>query len=326
MTESLALPLVVIGLAWVAAVAGESAAQTYPIRPIRVVVPFAAGGGSDLLGRLVAQKLTEELKQQAYVDNRAGAGGRIGTEFVAKSAPDGYTLLVAGSSSLIIGPALYSKLPYNVQTDLAPVTMLASSTYLLVVHPAVPIRTTRQLIDLSKAKPGALNYASSGVGTPGHLSGELFQAMAKVKMTHIAYKGSSLGLMSVVAGESDLMFSNIIPAMPPVQSGRLRAIAITSAKRASMLPEIPTIAESGLPGYETVTHYSAMVAAGTPGEVITRLNAVIAKGFQTEDTRRRLQADGSEVMTSTPDELATVLRNETAKWTKVIKAARIAPD
>lgn len=278
------------------------------------------------MARLVAQHLTEAFKQQAVVENRAGAGGRVGTEAVARSAPDGYTLLLTGSGAIVYAPALYQKLPYDVQRDLAPITLVASTAFMLVVHPAVPVRSVKELIALCKAKPGALNYASSGAGAPGHLSAELFQSMAKVKMAHVAYKGTSPALLSVITGETGLSFSNIIPSVAAVQSGRLRALAVTSLQRSSVFRDVPTLNESGLPGYETVTHYGVLAPAGTPAEIIAMLNAALVKGLHSGDTRKRLEADGSELRTSTPDEFARVIKSETDKWSRVIKQAGIQPE
>jgi len=301
----------------------ESAGQTYPNKPIRVIVPFSPGGGADLMGRLVAQKLTESLKQQAIVDNRAGAAGRVGTEHVARASPDGYTLLLATSSVMITAPALYSNLPYDVQRDFTPITLLASGAYVLVVHPSVPTKTVRELIALAKARPGDLNYASSGPGGPAHLSGELFQAMANVKMVHVPYKGSGPGTMAAMAGETDLMFSNVLPALPAIRSKRLRPLAITSTKRSSLLPDVPTVAEAGLPGFNVETLYGMVAPAGTPRSVVERLNTALVKGMSSPEVHERIRSGGSEVVTSTPEEFGKVIKVETAKWTKVIKDAGI---
>jgi tripartite-type tricarboxylate transporter receptor subunit TctC len=301
-------------------------AQGYPSKAIRVVVPFAPGGGADVVGRLVAQKLTEGFKQQAIVENRAGAAGRVGAEQVAKSGPDGHTLLLATSSLMITAPALYGKLSYDVQKDFAPVALVAAGSYVLVVHPSVPARTVRELISLARSKSGALNYASSGPGGPAHLAGELFKAMAGVNMVHVPYKGSAPGTIAVLAGETDLMFSNISPAVPAIQSKRLRAIAITSAKRSSIIPALPTIAESGLPGFNVETFYGVLAPAGTPRDIVGRLNTEIVKAFDSADVRKRLESDGSEVLVSSPDAFAKVITDETAKWTKVIRDAGIKPE
>jgi tripartite-type tricarboxylate transporter receptor subunit TctC len=298
-------------------------AQAYPVKPIRLIVPFAPGGGSDLVGRLLAQKLGSQLGQQVVVDNRAGAGGRIGTELVAKSAPDGYTLLLATSSVMVTAPALYAKLPFEMPRDFSPVSLVAYTTYALVAHPAVPARSVKELIALAKSRPGQLTYASSGTGGPAHLSGELFSSLAGVKMIHVPYKGSSPGTLSVMAGETDLMFSNVLPALPAIRSGRLRAIGITSLKRSVLLPEVATVAESGLPGFEVEQLYGVLAPAGTPREIVRRLNEEIAKVMQAADTRSRLLADGSEVSVSTPEDFERMIAVEIGKWTKVIKQAGI---
>ncbi len=305
----------------------QALAQTaYPSKPIRVVVPYVAGGGNDTMGRLVAQRLTENFKQQTLVDNRGSAAGRIGTEHVAKSAPDGYTLLLAGSTVMITAPALYSSLPYDMQKDFAPITTVAFNAYVLVVHPAVPARTVQQFIALCRSRPGALNYSSSGPGGPAHLAGELFQKQAGVRMAHIPYKGGAPAVLAVIGGEVDFTFGNIKPAAPVIQSGRLHAIAVTSLKRSAILPDVATLAESGLPGFEVSIVYGVLAPAGTPADIIARLNAALVQGLNTADTRKRLEADGAELMTGTPEEFASLIRSETAKWSKIIKAAGIKPE
>lgn len=301
----------------------EVMAQAYPTRSIRVVSPFAPGGGSDILARLVAEKLTAGLKQQAYVENRGGGGGRAGTDYVAKAAPDGHTLLVTGSGSMILATAMYEKLSYNVQRDFAPITMLVLSPALLVMHPTVPVRSVRELIVLCHSKPGLLNYASPGTGAMGHLAGELFQSMAKVKMTHVPYKGTAPGLLSVVSGETDLAFSNFLPAVPAVKAGRLRAIAVTSARRSAVLPEVATVAESGVPGYDAASYYGVLAPAATPRPIVDILNVTLAKELQSPDTRKSLEADGSALLASTPGEMARLIRVETQRWSSIIKAANI---
>jgi tripartite-type tricarboxylate transporter receptor subunit TctC len=302
------------------------AGQGYPTHAIRVIAPFAPGGGSDMMARLVAQKLTEAFRQQAIVENRAGAGGRVGTEIVARAAPDGYTLLLTGSGSIIFAPALYQKIAYDPQKDLAPITTVASSSCILVVHPNVPVHSVKQLIALARSKPGVLNYASSGSGTPAHLAAELFQATTKVKIAHVAYKGTGAGLISVVAGETDLMFSNMLGVTPFIVAARLRALAVTTLNRSTLFPDVPTVSESGLPGFETVTYYGVFAPAGTPADIVAQLNTALVKGLHAPDTRKRLEADGSELRTSTPEEFARVIKADTEKWTKVIRAAGIKPE
>jgi tripartite-type tricarboxylate transporter receptor subunit TctC len=305
-----------------------SAAQSpaYPVKPIRVVAPFTPGGGSDVIARIVAQKLTDAFKQQVVVENRAGAGGRVGTEFVARAAPDGYTLLLTGSGSVIFAAALYEKLPYDPQKDLAPVTTVAASSFMLVVHPAVPAQSVRQLLALARAKPGSLDYASSGAGAPAHLAAELLQALAAVKLTHVPYKGTAPALTSVMTGETALTFGNMLAAAPMVQSGRLRALGVTTLSRSGIFPDVPTIAESGVPGFETITYYGVFAPAGTPDDIIALLNAALVKGLQSSDTRKRLAADGSEVFTSSPQEFARVMKADTEKWIRVVKGAGIKPE
>lgn len=306
--------------------ATETHGQTSPSKALRVVVPFAAGGGSDRMGRLIAQALTDGLKQPAVVDFRAGAAGRVGTEVVAKSAPDGYTLLLAVTSAVITAPVLYGKLPYDVQKDLAAVALLAANAYVLVVHPVVPAKTVRDLIAVARVAPGRLNYASSGSGGPAHLAGELLQSVAKIKLVHIPYKGSAPGTLALIGGEADVMFSNIQPAVPAIQYGRMRALAITSARRSALLPDVPSATQAGLGDLNVETIYGVMVPAGTPREIITRLNEVLVRGFDSAETRSRLLADGSELLTSSPEEFDRHVRAETAKWGKIIRDAGINPE
>jgi tripartite-type tricarboxylate transporter receptor subunit TctC len=297
-------------------------AQSYPAKPIRMVVPFAPGGGSDLVGRVLAQKLSVALGQQVIVDNRAGAGGRIGTEMVARAPADGYTLLFATSSVMVTAPALYAKLAFDMPRDFAPVSLVASTAYVLVVHPSVPVRTVKDFIALAKRTPGKLSYASSGQGGPAHLAGELFSAAAKVDMVHVPYKGSSPGTTSVIAGETDAMFSNLLPALPAVKSGRLRALGVTSAHRSSIVPDVPTLAAT-LPGFDVEQLYGVLAPAGTPREIVRRLNRETAKAVQATDVKAKLASDGSEVLVSTPEAFEQRIVAEIAKWSKVIKAAGI---
>ena len=306
-----------------ACTAGGVQAQPYPSKVIRLVIASAPGGGSDLVGRTLAGKLGPSLGQQVVVDNRAGAGGRIGAEVVAKAAPDGYTLLVGTSSLMVIAPAMYAKLPYDTQRDFAPVSLLGSAAYVLVVHPSVPVKSVKDLLALARARPDMLTYASAGSGASSHLAGELFKMMAGVKIVHVPYRASPLATLAVVAGESALMFSNIVPAVPAIRGGRLRPLGITSAKRSSMLTEVPTIEESGLPGYEVVQLYALLAPAGTPRDIVRRLGEEAGKAMQSADARERMRADGSEVAVSTPEELEKLIATELRKWAKVIKQAGI---
>lgn len=322
-----ALLLLTLGFVAATATSQVHGAQGYPTRPIRVVVAYAPGGGSDMMARLITQTLTQAFNESAVVDYRPGAGGRVGTLSVARSAPDGYTLLMTGTGAIIMAAALYGeKLPYDPQKDLAPITTVASSLYVLVVHPTVPVRSVRELIALAKSRPGMLNYASSGIGAPAHLAAELFRTSTDIRMAHVAYKGTSPGMLSVVTGETDLMFSNILPAVPLIQSGRLRAIAVTSLQRSPVFPEVPTVAESALPGFETVTYYGLYAPAGTPLDIVTQVNAAVVKGLQSPEMRKRLEADGSVLHTSTPQEFARLIRTDTEKWSRLVKAAGIKPE
>lgn len=313
----------VLFLAVACCAAAGAQAQSYPAKPIRLILPFPPGGGTDVVGRLLAQKLGQALGQQVIVDNRAGAGGRIGTDLAAKSPPDGYTLLLATSSVMGTGPALYQKLPFDMPKDFAPVSLVAYTAYVLVAHPSVPAKSVKELVALAKSKPGRLTYASSGAGGAAHLSGELFSAMAGVKLIHVAYKGSSPGMLSVVSGETDLMFNNALPALPQVKNGRLRALGVTTPQRSAVLPEVPTITESGLKGFEVQQNYGVLAPAGTPREIVARLNQEIGKLMRTEDAKSRLLADGSEAKVSTPEELERMIVAEIAKWSRVIRQVGI---
>ena len=297
-------------------------AQAYPTKPVRLIVPFTPGGGSDIIGRTLAQKLSAALGQQVIVDNRAGAAGRIGAEAVARAPADGYTLLFAGSSVTMTAPALYTKLAYDMPKDFAPISLVASTAYVLIVHPSVPVRSVKDFIAVAKKAPGRLTYASSGTGGPAHLSGELFSALAGVKMVHVPYKGSSPGTTSVLSGETDAMFSNLVPALPAIKGGRLRALGVTSARQSSILPEVPPLAAS-LPGFDVEQLYGLLAPAGTPREIVRRLNGETARGMQGPDVKAKLLADGSEVLLSTPEEYEKRIVSEIAKWSKVIKAAGI---
>lgn len=312
---SLLLCGVVFSSAW--------AQSTYPTKTIRLVLPFPPGGGTDVVGRLLAQKLGQSLGQQVIVDNRPGAGGRIGTDLVAKSPPDGYTLMLGTSSVMGTGPALYKKLPFDMPKDFAPVSLVSYTAYVLAIHPSVPVKSVKALVALAKSRPERLTYASSGAGGAAHLSGELFSSMAGVKMIHVAYKGSSPGTLSVMSGETDMMFSNTLPVLPHVKSGRLHALAVTTPQRFDLLPGVPTVAESGLPGFEVQQIYGVLAPAGTPREIVTRLNQEIAKVMQMEDTRSRLLTEGSVVKLSTPAEFEKAIIAEIAKWSKVIREAGI---
>jgi len=301
------------GLAW--------AQDAYPSRPIRIIVPFPPGGSIDPLARLVGQKLTEAWGQPVIADNRPGGNSIIGSEAVARSKPDGYTLLVA-STTHVINPSLLST-PYDAIKDFAPVATLTKNELVLVVNPSVPANSLRDVIDLAKAKPGQLNFASSGSGTSIHLAGELFSHAAGVKMTHIPYKGAAPAIADLIGGQVQLVFQVPIVVMPHVKSGKLRAIAISGERRLAALPQVPTLAESGLPGVEMRIWNGLLAPAGTPSEVVQKLSAEITKVLSAPEVRTLLLSQGNEPFVSTPDQFASLLRSDLAKFAKIVKSANI---
>lgn len=308
-----------------AALAGvhPAAAQPYPSKPIRIIVPNAPGGGTDTIARLIADKVGPALGQQMIADNRGGAGGRIAAELVARSPKDGYTLLLGSAATLITGPALDSDRKYDPIKDFAPISLAGTTAYMLVTHPSLPVKTVRDLIGLAKASPDRIAYATTGQGGPAHLGTELFQALAKVRMVHVPYKGGAPAMLSLLQGETYVMISNFLTALPPVRSNRVRALGVTSLKRTSLAPDIPTIDESGLPGFELQQFYSLVAPAGTPAEVVQRLNQEMVQRLPTADVKQRLAHEGIEVLTSTPAELGNLTAQQFAKWSKVIRQAGI---
>jgi tripartite-type tricarboxylate transporter receptor subunit TctC len=303
-----------------------AAAQTYPDRPIRLIAPFAAGGPSDIMARLVSQKLNESMGQPVVVDNRAGAGGAVGCEIAARAAPDGYTLLLGSSGNLSVNPSLYKKLPYDPVKDFQPITQLEAGPQVLVVHPAVAAESVQELIALAKAKPHALNFASGGTGTGNHLASELFKATAGIDIVHVPYKGTGQALTDLVGGQVQMMMSSLLPAMPQVKAGRLRALAVTSAKRTPVLPDLPTIAESGMPGFETTSWHGILVPARTPKTIAARLHDELVKMLAQPDVRARFTSEGIDAIGNTPQEFAAYIRSETVKYAKVIQQAGIKAD
>jgi len=299
--------------------ATTAVAQTYPSRPIRLVVPFPPGGGADILARTIGQKLGEILGQQIIIDNRGGAGGNIGTDIVAKAAPDGYTMVMAQPGPFTINGSLMGKLPFDPVGDFALITLAGATPNVLVVHPAVAANAVKELIMLAKARHGQINFASSGLGTPAQLAGELFNSMAGVKLVHVPYKGAAAALTDLLAGQVQLMFSTMPPALPHVRAGKLKALAVTSAQRSHTTPELPTIAESGLPGFEAITWYGMATPAGTPKPIVARLNSEVLKLLRLPDVRERMLSQGTEPAGTTPEQFAAYIRAETAKWAKVIK-------
>ena len=311
------LRAVCMGLAVVAAHA--AAAESYPTKPVRFIVAFPPGGGTDLVARTIAPRLAERLAQQVVVENRPGAGGNLGTEIVAKSAPDGYTMLMGSVGPLAINASLFAKMPFDPLKDLAPVTLAASTPNILVVHPSLPVTSVRELIALAKARPGAINFASSGPGTPAQLAGELFNSMAGVKMVHVPYKGAAPALADLLGGQVQVMFSTMPPALPHVTAGRLRALAVASLRRSPAAPELPTVDEAALPGFEATTWHGVMVPAGTPGAIVAKLNHDIVAVLRTPEITERLSSQGAEAIGSTPEEFASYIKTETAKWARVVR-------
>lgn len=297
-------------------------AQSFPTKPVRLVVPFAAGGSTDIVGRTLAQKLNEMWGQPVVVDNRAGGSTVIGTDIVAKAPPDGHTLLVTPAPFTIV-PSLSPKLPYDPQRDFEPITLINTTPLVVVVHPGVPAKSVKELIALAKAKPGALNYGSSGSGGSNHLAGELFNAMAGVKMVHVPYKGNAPALTDLVGGHVDLVFNGLTSALPLIKYGKLRALGMTSLKRASALPEIPTLDEQGLKGFQAVAWNGLTAPGRTPKEIIARLNTDVLKVIRSPELAEKLKAEGSDPVGSTVDDYAAFLRDEIAKWRKVIQFANI---
>ena len=303
-----------------AALAPVAFAQpAYPTKPIRIVVPFPPGGTTDILARAAAQKMTEAWKEKAVVDNRPGAGGNIGAELVAKAPADGYTLLMGTVGTHAINASLYAKMPYDHVKDFAPVILVAAVPNVLVVHPSVPATTVAELIAYAKANPGKLNFASSGSGTSIHLAGELFKVMAGVQMTHVPYKGSAPAIADLLGGQVQLMFDNLPSALPQIRAGKLRALAVTSSQRAAALPDVPTIAESGLPGYEASSWFGLLAPAGTPADIVAKINGEVARWLASPEAKEKLLAQGANAAGGTPEDFARHIATETAKWQKVVR-------
>jgi tripartite-type tricarboxylate transporter receptor subunit TctC len=305
----------------VAVCASGAWAQAYPTKPIRLVVPFPAGGTTDILAREVGQRLSISLGQPVVVDNRPGAAGNIGADMVAKSAPDGYTLLMGTVGTHAINASLYAKMPYDHVKDFAPVILVAGVPNVLEVNPALSVNSVADLIKIAKAKPGQINFASSGSGTSIHLSGELFKTMAGVDMTHIPYKGSAPAITDLIGGQVQVMFDNLPSSLQFIKAGKLRAIAVTSAKRAPALPDVPTIAESGLPGFEASSWFGIVAPAGTPPVIIARINNDVNQWLQSSEAKEKLLAQGAIPAGGTPEQFAAHIRSETEKWAKVVKAS-----
>ena len=317
------LPLTcMLGLTLAIGAGATAHAQTWPAKPIKIVVAYPPGGPNDLSARTVGQRLSEALGQSVIVENRAGAAGNIGSQYVATSPPDGYTLL-NGASALTIAPALSKNLQYDVEKDFAPISMTAGSSFALAAHPSVPVNSIKTLIALAKSHPGQLNYASSGVGAPPHLAGELLKSMAKIDILHVPYKGVGQSISDLVGGQIDMMFTSPPNAVPHVKAGRLKALGVSMKKRSPLLPDVPTIDESGLKGFEIGTWFGLLAPAGTPADIVNRLNGAIVKIVGTADFRERMSSQGMDPTSSTPTEFSAYIKSELAKFAKIVQTARI---
>ncbi len=304
------------------AISTSACAQTYPTKPIKFIVPFAPGGGSDIIARVLAPKMTAMLGQQIVIDNRPGAGTIIGAEVAAKAPPDGYALFLGITGTMAINPSMYRKLPYDPVRDFAPIAMIGTGPNVLVVHPTLPARSIKELIAVAKSHPGKLSYASAGTGGAPHLAGELFKSMAGIDMVHIPYKGAAPATVDLLAGQVQVMFAGMGAALPFIKANRLRALGVAGAKRSRALPEVPAIGEH-LKGFEASTWFAVFAPAGTPRTIITQLHAVLAKCVAMPDVEQQLAEQGYEPLTSTPEELGAYVTNEIAKWAKVIRDANI---
>jgi tripartite-type tricarboxylate transporter receptor subunit TctC len=316
--------LAVLAFSFGSAIAG--AQGTYPTRPIKLMVPYPAGGGADLLARAVSQKLGDALGQPIVVENRPGANGIIGTDAVAKAPADGYTLLLGNIGPNAINQALYPKLPYDCVKDFAPIGQMATTAHILAVHPSLPATNVQELIALAKASPGKLSYASTGIGGSPHLAAELFDMLTGTRMNHVPYKGASPANADLIGGQVQLSFNTLPPLLAQVKAGRVRALAVTSARRAGTMPGLPTIAESGVPGYDVSTWYGLLAPAGTPREVVLRLNAELNKLLQAPEMKAQMGGKGFDVETGTPEQFGNLIAAEVVKWTRVAKAANVKVD
>lgn len=307
-----------------AAAAPSAFAQTYPTKPVRLILPFPPGGPSDILGRALSQKLSEQMGQQVIADNRPGAGGNLGLELTAKAAPDGY-VMVLSSPLISLSPSLYTKLNYDPQKDLAPISLVAQIQNVVLVHPSVPAKNLKELVQVARASPGKLNYGSGGVGTTTHLAPELFMSMTKTQMVHVPFKGSGQSVISQLAGEIAANFPSVPTAIPYIKVNRLRGLGVTTVKRTQALPAVPSIAEAGVPGYEATQWFGVLAPAGTPRSIIDRMHQEVVRALRSADVKERVTAEGMDIVASTPEEFAGYIKSETDKWAKVIKAAGIKP-
>ncbi len=301
-------------------------AAAWPNKPLRLIVPFPPGGSADILGRLIGQKLSEGLEQPVVIDNRPGGGTAIGAQALARSPADGYSLMIGTVSSHAINPAVNPKLPFDPVKDFTPISLVAAIPFAMLVHPSVPAKSVAEFITYSRERPGKLDYGSAGAGTSNHLAGELFEAMTGAHLVHIPYRGSAPALQDLLAGRLALMFDLVLTAAPHVRAGSVRALAVTGARRSAVLPELPTVAEAGLPGYEVSAWFGIFAPAGVPRPIVERLNAEIVKAMAAPDLRQRLVSLGADPLTSSPEEFAAYLKAEIAKWAKVVKDAGVKPE
>ena len=318
----LAGPAIAFAAAVAAATIPSASAQNYPAKPIRIIVPFAPGGPADLLARTLGQKMQESWGQVVLADNKPGAGGILGMDLLAKAAPDGYTLVLAPTGNLTVNPHL-GTLPYDVFRDLSPVTQLATVENVLVVHPGIAANSVQELVALARAKPGSLSFASPGAGSQAHVAGEFLKGLTGTDMVHIAYKGTGPALNDLLGGQVSMMFSQMSSALPHIRAGKLRALGVASLRRSALLPSLPTVAEQNLPGFEAVSWYALMAPAGTPAEVIAKLQAESARILRLPDVREKLAALGAEAVGNRPEELAAIIRAESVRWQKVVREANI---
>ena len=309
------LPLIAATLAALT----TASAQDYPSRSITLVVPYAAGGGNDVMARIVAEKMSKTLGQQIVIENRGGAGGSIATRAVAKAAPDGYTLVLGGTGTLAVNPTLYSNVGYDPRKDFAPVGLIGTGALVVLVNPKLPAKTIPELIALAKQQPGKLNYASAGVGSGIHLGAVLFEQMADIQLTHVPYRGTGPALTDLIGGHVAIYFSSMPSAIGIAKEGKVRALAVTGPKRSPIFPELPTVAEAGLPGFETVLHYGIVAPAGTPRPIIEKLSAALREAVSAPDTKERMATDGTEPLPSTPEEYAADIDKEEKKWSAIVK-------
>jgi len=312
-------------VAWAGYVAPVAAQPAFPSKPLRIISPFPPGGGNDALCRIIAHRLNESLRQQVIVENRAGANGIVGTEVAARSAPDGYTIVLIPSGHAV-NATLYRKLPYDSIRDFSPITLAGSSPLVLAVHPSLPVKNIKELIALARSRPGQLTYGSAGIGSSGHLGGALFEALTGTRMLHIPYKGMSVAITDLVSGQISLTFGTSLSVVPQVRAGRLRALATTGAKRSPALPDLPTVAEAGVPGYEASLWYGFVGPARMPAEIVQRLNSAIVAVLQLPDVRERLASQGVDPQYNTPEEFAKLLAADLERWAKVLQRAGIQPE